>query len=188
MRERIYQAAVDEILQRGLRFSMRDLASRLGASTKTLYTYFDSKEAIIGYIVNRSIQEMKEKEETIFADTALSLKQKLRSALVNLPQGIAFGRIHLLNDLQKFYPDQWRAVDEYLNHGWDSIRELMKEGISRKEFREFDVELFIRVYVGAMYQHMDTQAARNPYTLEHALSETAELLLSGIYRSESHEG
>jgi AcrR family transcriptional regulator len=180
MKERIYQSAILEISQRGLRFSIRDLASRLGISTKTVYSYFDSKEAIINYIVNRSIQEMKEKEETIMLDATLSLKQKLYLALVNVPQGVAFTSVHVLNDLQKLYPDQWIIVDEHLTHAWDSIQILMKEGMLKKELRDFDVALFIRVYVGAIYHLMDQQ---NPsLSLEEALSGTVGFLLSGIYK------
>lgn len=182
MKERIYQSAILEISQRGLRFSIRDLASRLGMSTKTVYFYFDSKEAIINYIVNRSIQEMKEKEQTIMMDSTLTLRQKLYLALVNVPQGVAFTSTHVLDELQKLYPDQWTIVDEHLNREWDSIRVLMKKGMLNGELREFDVDLFIHVYVGAMYHFMDRQVSMNhSLSLEEALSGTVKFLVSGIF-------
>lgn len=185
MKERIYQSAITEIMQRGLRFSIRDLASRLGISTKTLYVYFDSKEKIINYIVERSIQEMKEKEQEIMEDPTLSMKEKLHLSLVNIPQGVAFSNIHLLDDLHKMYPNQWAIVDEHLNRGWDGIRLLIAEGIANKELREFDVDLFIRVYVGAMYHLMDNEVSVNQHlSLEQALSGTVDLLLSGIYNQD----
>lgn len=181
MKERISEAAVTEILQRGLRFSMRDLANRLGMSTKTLYVYFPSKEALISSLVDTSIQEMKAAEHKIMTDPDLSLTQKLRLALVNMPQGVAFGQVHLLQELKKQFPHQWEAVDEHLNQGWDYIRHLVQQGIATKELREFDVELFIQVYVGAMYQFMDYSLPANQrFTLEQALTETVDLLMSGI--------
>lgn len=181
MKERIYQSALLEISQRGLKFSIRDLASRLGMSTKTVYCYFDSKEAIIHYIVNQSIQEMKEQEQAIMMDTTLSLKQKLYLALVNIPQGVAFTSTHLLNELQKLYPEQWKIVDEHLTREWEFIRIVMREGILSGELRSFDVDLFIHVYVGAMYQLMDQQVPmQHALSLKDALSETVELLLFGI--------
>ncbi|MNI79660.1 hypothetical protein D3C73_1361330 [compost metagenome] len=59
---------------------------------------------------------------------------------------------------------------------------LINEGISLGEFRSFDVELFIRVYVGAMYHLMDNQVGAPLHlSLEKALSETVSFLLVGIY-------
>lgn len=186
MKERIYIAALHGILQRGLRFSVRDLASQLGISTKTVYMHFESKEKIISYIVDRSIQEMKETEEKMMTDSTLSLKEKLHRALVNIPQGVAFNNIRVLHDLKRMYPEQWRTVDEHLNHGWDHIRLLMKAGIDQKELRPFDIELFIRVYVGALYSVMDEPMKNNHHlSLEAALSETVNFLLFGIYNHQN---
>lgn len=186
MKVRIYQEAVHEIMQRGLRFSVRDLASRLGISTKTLYLHYDSKEAIISYIVDRSIQEMKDREKELMNDSSLSLKQKLFQALVNIPQGVAFSDIRVLHDLKKMYYDQWKKVDEYLNSGWDYIRLLVQEGIARKELRPFNLELFIHVYVGAMYRLMNDQApVKYKLSLDEAISETVHLLLSGVFEKQN---
>lgn len=46
-REAILQAAADEIAERGLgEFSLQDVAARAGVSARTLYNYFDSRDAL----------------------------------------------------------------------------------------------------------------------------------------------
>lgn len=185
MKERIVQTALSEILQRGLKFSIRDIANHLGISTKTIYQYFESKEQIIGYIVKQSIFDMKEAEQLLINDITLSIQQKLSRALVILPRGFVFKDIRLLHELRQRYPEQWREVDMYVNQGWDTIRLLLNEGMANGDFRQFDLELFIQVYIGALYRLMDYQVAvEKELPLEKALNNMVELLLVGISKRE----
>lgn len=45
--EKIIDATVEEFKQNGLKFTMNDLAKRLGISKKTIYTVFESKQAVL---------------------------------------------------------------------------------------------------------------------------------------------
>lgn len=186
MKNRILQEATKEISHRGLKFSVRDLASRLGISTKTLYQHFASKEQIIASIVDQAVNQMKYRERDLMNDSSLSLKQKLYEALVVLPQGFAFNDIRVMKELRIAYPDQWAIMDDYLNKGWDNIRLLIREGTDNGDFRAFDVDLFIRVYIGAMYQLMDRGGdGHTGFRLEDALASVVDLLLRGIYEDRS---
>ncbi|WP_197254589.1 TetR/AcrR family transcriptional regulator [Paenibacillus dendritiformis] len=181
MKERIAAAAVQEMKSRGLKFAIRDVTSRLGISTKTLYQYFDSKEHLITWIIQQSIQEMKDTERQIMNDPSLTLIQKLKQALIVLPSAFAFTDIRTLDELKRSYPEQWRLVDAYINEGWDHIRELVDTGIQAQMIRPLDMELFIRIYVGAVYQLMDRGGADERHLpLDTALTRTVELLLYGI--------
>ncbi|MGZ7445109.1 TetR/AcrR family transcriptional regulator [Paenibacillus sp. TH7-28] len=181
MKERIIQAAEQEILQRGFKFTIRDLAAGLGVSTKTLYQYFESKERIIEHIVERAVAEMKEAEAAIMADGTLNTLQKLRKALVVLPQRFLFTDIRILQELRKRYPKQWREIDKYVTTSWDHIRSLVKEGMAEGVLRPFDIEIFIQIYIGALYRLMDDQTVRNTeLPLEKALVQMVDLLLRGI--------
>lgn len=183
MKERIIQAATEAMMQWGLKFSIRDIASRLGISTKTIYQYFESKEHIISSILEETIQEMRDIEKELMNDSSLSIKQKLHKALVVLPSGFAFEDIRIMHELKQRYPEQWKIVDEYVSNGWVNIRLLVEEGVANGDLRSFDIDLFIQVYVGAIYQLMDQQAAsRNRRSLEDALGQMVELLLTGIYK------
>ena len=44
IQEKILNAAIDEFAQRGLKFTMNDVAKNLGMSKKTIYTIYESKE------------------------------------------------------------------------------------------------------------------------------------------------
>ncbi|MDQ0194736.1 TetR/AcrR family transcriptional regulator [Paenibacillus wynnii] len=185
MKERIIQVTMEEIMQRGVKFSIRDIASHLGISTKTIYQYFESKEQIIGHIVDQSIKEMREAERKLIDDRSLTIQQKVMKALVVLPHGFVFHDIRTLHELKQRYPKQWREVDEYVNHGWENIRQLVKEGTTEGVFRPFDLELFIQVYIGALYHMMDYHVAnRIELSLEKTLAQMVEFLMLGINKSE----
>jgi AcrR family transcriptional regulator len=183
MKERIIQAATEAMMQWGLKFSIRDIASRLGISTKTIYQYFESKEQMISSILEQTIQEMREIEREVMDDSSLSIKQKLHKALVILPSGFAFHDIRIMHELKQRYPEQWRIVDDYVSNGWVNIRLLVEEGAAQGDLRPFDIELFIQVYIGAMYQLMDQQSvSKKAISLEDTLDQMVELLLVGIYK------
>ncbi|CAH1208804.1 hypothetical protein PAECIP111893_02904 [Paenibacillus plantiphilus] len=181
MKERIIEVAILEIKQCGLKFSIRDLASRVGISTKTVYQYFNSKEDIISLIVDQSICEMKEKEQKFLNDQTLSIEAKLKQALILLPSYSFILDIRLMHELKLRYPNQWRVIDEFINQGWDVFRLLASEGIERGVFRQFDMELFIQVYIGALYRLTDYQVSvQRGVSLEKALGDMTELLIEGI--------
>ena len=53
MRDKIIDATVEEFKQNGLKFTMNDLAKRLGISKKTIYTVFESKQAVLVAVADR---------------------------------------------------------------------------------------------------------------------------------------
>lgn len=181
MKDRITEVVREEIMKRGLKFSLRDIAASLGMSTKTIYQFFESKEHMISHIVDQSIADMREAEQEVMNDTSLNAAQKLRMALVILPRGFVFKDVHVFHDLKQRYPQLWREVDAYINHGWDNIRLLIQEGVAAGILRPFHVELFIQTYIGALNQLMDIHVANKiELSLDKVLEQMVEFLMQGI--------
>jgi len=181
MKDRIREAAVQEIRRRGIKFSVRELAGSLGISTKTLYQHFASKEQLVADLVRHSIQGMRERESIVLNDASLSTERKLYEALIIVPQAFAFIDARLFHELKIAYPAQWRVLDEYMNKGWDNIRILVRQGVEEGSLRPFDVELFIDAYVGALYRMMDFEVSGSRgLPLDKALALTVDFLMYGI--------
>lgn len=186
MREKIIQAALEEMMNNGLKFQIRDIAVRLGISTKTIYQNFASKEEMIGTIVEHCIMDMKASERTLMQNSSLNLIQKLRQALAILPRGFVFRDLRIIQELRLRYPEHWSKVDDHVNQGWDQIRVLINEGVHSGQLRRFDVDLFIQVYVGALYNLMDYQvASRIETSLDRMLEQMVDFLMQGICISTS---
>lgn len=181
MKQRIMEAVREEIMKRGLKFSLRDIAANLGMSTKTIYQFYESKEQMISYLIDQSITDMREAEQEVMNDASLTDVEKLRRALVILPQGFVIKDVRVLHELKQRYPQLWHEVDTYLNHGWDNIRILIREGVAAGSLRPFHVELFIQTYIGALNQLMDIHVANQiGLSLDKVLVQMVEFLMQGI--------
>ncbi|OIB01843.1 TetR family transcriptional regulator [Paenibacillus sp. LC231] len=183
MKERIVAAASHEIKRRGLRFTMGDLAKRLGMSTKTLYGWFPSKDVLISTIFREAIIELQEKEKDIMNNPDLNTLDKLERCLILIPTDFQFIGLNLITELQRYYPDQWKTLDEFLNKQWDSITELFEEGINQGLLRPFNSKVFIDLYVGGLYRLIeDSSENKSSITLQESLRDMGEILLSGIIK------
>lgn len=61
IKDRIMKAFIEEIREKGMKFSMDDLARRLGISKRTLYEHFSSKVEILETIMSRASGKGKKK-------------------------------------------------------------------------------------------------------------------------------
>jgi len=186
MQYRIAEAAIEEIKLRGLKFTIRDVAARLGISTKTLYQHFESKTDIISFLIEQAIEEMQQSELQMMKDTSLSLVQKIEQALLILPSAVAFIDIRALDELKKMYPLQWEKVNAYIQQGWDNIRLMVDQAIQQQLIRPFNMELLIQVYIGALYQLINHRASEDSrMSLTETLRGMVNMLMYGIVEIES---
>jgi AcrR family transcriptional regulator len=127
IRERIINACRGLTLNQGLRrFTMDALASQAGVSKRTVYRYFDSKEAVIEATLDDFMQR-----------TAAEVKQMLmgeQNPLVifnNLLKYLCLqGQFVInpatLNDLRLYYPQLWSKIDAFrLKHLHSVLNRLM---------------------------------------------------------------
>ena len=64
-KNKILDATLDLFNQKGLKFTMDDVAKQMGMSKKTLYTIFQDKEALFFEMVDRGFAAIKEEEAKI---------------------------------------------------------------------------------------------------------------------------
>ncbi|WP_010272933.1 hypothetical protein [Paenibacillus senegalensis] len=110
------------------------------------------------------------------------MPKHLKKTLVNLPEWFVLSDTRLLKELKQKYPVQWAEIDKHVTHGWSQVQELVEQGVREGTIRPFNLDLFIQMYIGCLYQLMeerrDRRAGQMP--LEQVLDQMAELLLHGI--------
>jgi len=181
VKDRVLAAARMEIQKKGFRFTMNDLAKRLGMSTKTIYELYPSKDELLHELLQNSIDELKEKELEILSDRSLDTIEKLKKALVLLPRDFQFFDLQRLDELQKYYPELWIIIDQFITKQWDGILELINEGVSSGKLRSFNTDLFIEVYIGGLYRLLEQSSKKeSKMKLIDALEEMTDILLKGI--------
>ena len=85
-KEKILQATIQAFNQKGLKFTMDDIASILAMSKKTIYTIFKDKNTLFMEMVDYLFDTIKESESEIIEDNTLSTIEKIRRILGVMPE------------------------------------------------------------------------------------------------------
>lgn len=181
MRERLLQAAMELMKQRGLKFTVAELAARLGTSKRTIYEHFESKEQLIGVMVDEVIAELMEAEQEIYRDNRLTAAQKLRAILTLMPKGMQLSDNRLISDLMRFAPEEWRKVDRLLQEEWGTVRKIIEEGMAAGEFRPLHAQTLVQLMKGATASLYDQDfLMHTDSTLAEAVQTMADAFLNGM--------
>lgn len=179
MKNRIINAAKEAAAAQGLRYTMNDLARNLGISKRTLYEHFQSKEELIGVIVDDIIAEMEKQKLLIVNDIGLGLKEKIFGILSVQPAEWDFDRA--AEDLKRLYPKEWQKFDSLIEKEWDIIGVLLKQGVESGIFRSIQIPIAQKIMKSAVDGLVDYRFLRqNQTTLREALASMVDMLVNGI--------
>ena len=146
MKERIQQKARELFMRYGFRsVTMDEIAGQTGISKKTLYQFFEDKDALVeavmrselDYMQTQCTKQMKEAEnaiEEIFLD--MDAMEIVMDAMN--PQ--------IVFDLEKFYPKTFEKFKKHKNNFLlDVIKKNLERGIEEEVYRnDFDVDIIAR--------------------------------------------
>lgn len=146
MKERIQQKARELFMRYGFRsVTMDEIAGQTGISKKTLYQFFEDKDALVeavmrselDYMQTQCTKQMKEAEnaiEEIFLD--MDAMEVVMDAMN--PQ--------IVFDLEKFYPKTFEKFKKHKNNFLlDIIKKNLERGIDEEVYRnDFDVDIIAR--------------------------------------------
>ena len=181
MKERIAKASIELIYDKGIRFTMNDLAGHLGVSKRTLYEHFPSKDAIIGCIVDDAILQIQRQSIAIYNNPQLNVVDKLRAALAMLPDDFKFIFTRILDDVRRFHPEEWKKIDDLLLHEWSIVEKLLIEGMASGHLRQTSVPARLQVLKGATYALFEPKyLAENKVTLEESITAMADVFMDGL--------
>ena len=117
LKENVLQATIDVFKEKGIKFTMDDIAKKLSISKKTIYTVTQNKNSLIKEMVKYSFERIKASEEAVIQDNSLSTTDKLEKLLSVLPEGYKDLDLASLYDLKAKYPDvgdiQCISTDKY---------------------------------------------------------------------------
>ena len=138
MQGRIVHTAEEQIRKYGFRkFTVDDIAADLGISKKTIYKYFDSKKQIISAVVDTHL-EMEKQGALKAMKTEGSWQDKLKAVVFFFENDKA--PAWLLDELQRYFPEEWSKTEDLSQFKGKQIRELLELGIKCGDIRP-DIQL-----------------------------------------------
>ena len=162
--------------------TMDDLCREIGVSKKTIYKYFEDKNALVMTIIQFKIELDKQACKICVnsADNAIE-------SLVNISKIVIeqLGNVNpsVFLDLRKHYPAAWKLMKD---HKWefvlDNIRENIIRGKSENLYREnLNPEIISRYYVSSMDTIMDGQVYPYPeFKTDEILAEVLKFHIRGL--------
>lgn len=185
LRNRIMMAAIEEINENGIKFTMADLAKRLAVSKSTLYTHFASKEEMVGAIVDSLMTNMQQKDEEIMNNKTLNIQEKLKALLLSEPTVLGGISNRFIIDLKRHLPEEWKKGEQCQERKWQLVECLLNQGSVTGDFRAVDLTI-TKVMFNATVNELLNQnfLMHSNLTFTDALGKMADILLFGIIRSD----
>lgn len=180
-KEVILEGTIKAFNEKGLKFTMDDVAKILGMSKKTIYTVFRDKESMFLAMVDYMFDSIKESEQQIVEDDALSTVEKIRRILGVIPESyrdVDFRQLYLLKDK---YPVIYKQVEKRLETGWETTIQLLEQGMAEGVIRKVSipiVKMMLEATVEQFFQR-DILIQSGLSYLE-ALDEVVSILVNGI--------
>lgn len=181
MRKRIMTVAVEEMSERGLKFTMSDLARQLGVSKRCLYEHFESKEDLIRSILYAIFLDIREQHKKIITDPALPFQQKLRDILCVTPTVFSPTTGRMGEEIKRFMPEEWHRLEHLFEQDWAIMADFLQAAMDRGELCPMHLTLLKKIIKGCMSEIVDHRfLAQHNISLEQAKSSTVHLLLYGL--------
>ena len=178
----IMQACVLLFNQKGLKFTMDDVAKQCHISKKTMYLIFNDKEELFLAMVDYVFDNVKLSESEVVSDKTLSFEDKLRKLLGVLPEGyteIDFTQLYSLKDK---YPNIYEKVALRLESGWDASIALIEEGKKQGLIRgDVHTEIIKMMFESSLERFFQSDVlVKNKISYNNALKEVVNIIVDGV--------
>lgn len=180
-KERILKGTIQAFNEKGLKFTMDDLARILGMSKKTIYVEFTDKNSLFLAMVDYLFDGIKESEEEIINNTDIDIVDKITTMLGVLPESYKDIDLRQLYMLKDKYPVIYKRVEERFENGWQQTIELLKEAMEEGKVRKVNVDIFKMMMEAALEQFFQRDILiYNSLSYEEGLKEVVGILMNGI--------
>ncbi len=180
-KEEIMAAVLEEFNEKGLKFTMDDIARRVGMSKKTLYAIFKDKDSLFDEMVTDTFARIKEEERRVLEDEGLSLVEKIRRIMIVLPgryQNLNLKQIALM---EQKYPKVYRQIQEHVESDWEPTIALLEQGMAEGKIRSISVPVLKAMIEGTISQFFSRDVLLEENVgYAQALDAMMEIIMRGI--------
>ena len=171
--------------ERGIKFTMDELASRLCISKKTLYEIVRSKEELICRALVYYFDAVEREQATIRGDNSLNALQKVEGLLCVVPR-MPF-RDYRIRELRRVFPEAYLRLTAWLETGWEKTFAVMDEAVAEGALISFDHALFAKIYAYVVEGMMLEREARTTADFAEEQKRAVRMLLGGICSEEGRK-
>lgn len=181
LRQKIFGGTIVVFNQKGLKFTMDDVAKELGISKKTIYKVFPDKEKMFLLMVDYLFDGIKNAEDEVMHDKNLTTIEKIRKILGVMPESYRNIDLRKLYQLKERFPNTYRRVEERLESGWENTIALIEKGIKEGVIRPLPICLVKMMLEASLEQFFQRDILIvNNLSYGEALDHVVDILVNGI--------
>lgn len=181
LKERILEAVIDEFNEKGIKFTMDDIAKRLGISKRTLYEAVKDKEALFIEAVDYVFGAIKESEKEIAEDSSLEVVDKLKKILIVLPERYKTIDFRKLYDVKEKYPRIYAKIENRLETQWETTDALLKQAMEEGRVKKISPTVFRAIVSGTIEYYLSRSVLMEQgIAYEEALEQMLNIIMNGI--------
>ena len=181
MEIKIINATIDIFREKGVKFTMDDIANKLSVSKRTLYENIDSKEKLLDLLVDEVFDSIKEQGKMIIADDSIDDLEKLKRLLTIIPTSyktIDYTNIHEIN---KFYPNIYEKIINRLETGWEPTKILINNCIEKGIIKKVNLSLMKRILIGSIRTIIeDNNLHKENLDYEESMKKIVDIMFDGL--------
>jgi AcrR family transcriptional regulator len=147
--KQILEAALALFVQFGIRrVTMEDIAKQLAMSKKTLYKYFESKDAMVESLLTMKLEHMGHNFHKVSGDDLLGFEEKLKKLFNFVNTNLKSFNISFVSEIQTSYPELWERLQDFKTKAvHKSFGKVMEEGLKQGFIREdIDPKVLVDMY------------------------------------------
>jgi len=182
LQKKILKKTIEIFNQKGLKFTMDDVAKACGMSKKTIYTVFKDKNELFLSMVDMIFDEIKFEEEKVLNDTSLSTYEKIRKIMSVMPESYSEIDFRKLYELKDKYPLIYNQVELRLESGWEGTMFLLRKGQQEGILKESVSLPIVKLMMESSLEHFfqsDVLISSN-LTYQEGLKQVVDIILEGI--------
>ena len=162
------------------KLTLDDLASLMGKSKSTIYSYFSTKEEIYITAVQLVLNDMASLGSFDLDED--DMEGALRLVLTQISAGIEDISISFLEQIRSAFPQAWAIIEEFAKMVLNLLENIYKEGMKQGAFKEYNISLLSSLD-NYFVMNMMTNASlfsKQGMTLDDLVKEYLELRLSAL--------
>ena len=181
LKEKILKEAIVLFNEKGLKFTMDDMAKKLHISKKTIYKIIPDKKKLFEQMVDYIFDSIKCEEKSMLEDEKTTTLEKLTRTLGAMPQQYYHVNFQNLYDLKDKYPKIYALVQNRIENGWEQTIDLLEKGMEEGVIRKVSIPLFKTMYQATLEQFFQRDIlVENHISYQEALQEVVSLMVEGI--------
>lgn len=179
----VLEASLTVFGEKGIRFTMDDVAKQARMSKKTLYVLFADKEALLSEVVDYCFASIKQAEDAVVRDTSLTTLEKIQKILGVMPTNLQRMDFRNLYLAKIRYPKLYEKVARHLESDWEPTLDLIRKGQEEGVIRSFSIPVFRTILSSGIETFLTTDVL-NEAQLSYmdGLSELTRIMVQGILK------